>query len=294
MRPSLQVGCAPDRTLPQLGRTFLLPRLRGGKHPTSAPLTPRSLIILEQNFGNKDGLVAHNTEHHWYCKPCNRLFIAESNLKSHQGSAIHNPRNHTCPVLACKKGFLNEGDLIAHWETGTCPSTTIDRQHISSAFVRADPNCSFLNRNSLKMGPSGKLRAPRVVSTQVFDDAWNGQFWTCPKCPHKFLDRIALQAHLASAAHDTAIYHCSRESAGCDALFTTLSALVRHVTSAGSGRCRRSKEDLDQLLSRFRPELFKVRTPRKTITQINGQERSPGPGAIHCTIGTVTVRGSGF
>lgn len=156
----------------------------------------------------------------------------------------------------CSKAFLNEEDLIAHWETGTC-SEGIERQRVNDVFVAADAACAFLNSKILDRGPDGKYKAPRLANGQTYDGVWTGNLWKCPRCTQHFRDRAALKAHLDSSAHEPQIYACTREYGGCDTSYATLSAFVRHAANAGSGRCLFSKKYLDRTLACLRCELFR-------------------------------------
>lgn len=195
-----------------------------------APSIPR-LTTSDQMFDDELDLYSHNSEHHWYCDECKRIFISEANLQAHLDSSIHNTRHHTCPAPFCSKAFLNEGDLIAHWETGTCP-TGIDHQSVNNAFVLADSDCSFLDAGLLVEVADGSCIAPQLRHEQASQNALvAGGTWKCPRCYQKFPNRTALQAHLDSPTHEPEIYACAEMYDGCEEVFSTLSAFVRHVAS---------------------------------------------------------------
>lgn len=182
-----------------------------------------------QFFDSSWELRNHRTNDHFYCEPCDRFFRTLDNLKAHQRSSIHKARDHHCPHVGCNKAFLDNADLVAHWETGTCPSG-VDRHRIDEAFVAVDSRY-FTDPAVLVADSYGNRRAPPPSKARVRDSMRDGDAWKCSRCSRTFGTRDILRQHLRGPAHAPRFYRCAEAYNGCDSYFSVLSALVRHTES---------------------------------------------------------------
>lgn len=176
----------------------------------------------------------HNHAYHHWCQPCDRFFNSARSLAQHLSSAKHQPKNSICPK--CPRAFISPSAVVAHLESGTCPSR-ITRAIIDAYVARADVNNVITNPN--RMITSGKpfdIRVPQPFPTyMVTHHAWNGTYWECCLCHNEFRTKPQLQQHLNSPRHAKRpgkMYRCP--AAGCQMQIETLSGLVQHVES---GKC---------------------------------------------------------
>lgn len=182
-----------------------------------------------QFFDSSWELRNHRTNDHFYCEPCDRFFRTLDNLKAHKRSSIHKARDHHCPHVGCNKVFLDNADLVAHWETGTCPSG-VDRHRIDEAFVAVDSRY-FTDPAVLVADSYGNRRAPPPSKARVRDSMRDGDTWKCSRCSRTFKTRDILRQHLRGPAHAPRFYRCAEAYNGCNSHFSVLSALVRHTES---------------------------------------------------------------
>ncbi|GJF00401.1 C2H2-type zinc finger protein [Phanerochaete sordida] len=188
--------------------------------------------LCNSTFDFQQGLHEPNRQKHPYCISCKRVFETQQNLDAHLKSHLHTASAVKCPASSCGRVFISRGDLAKHWEAGTC-SSGVNRNRLNDALVRADTSRTFTNPDRLLTGPSGVPRST-VIETRATEASWNGRAFVCVLC-HKSLKALrSLDAHLNSPAHGEKIYRCPPRANGCNAHFTTLSALVQHVES---GRC---------------------------------------------------------
>lgn len=73
------------------------------------------------------------------CPQCDRRFASRSNLEAHLGSAAHRQRSTRCVFgdRGCKARFLSGPDMVAHLESGVCPSGA-NQMRIQRFVVRKD------------------------------------------------------------------------------------------------------------------------------------------------------------
>jgi hypothetical protein len=131
-------------------------------------------------------------------------------------------------MRGCNAGFVSLSALIAHAEAGRCPSG-VTRRDIDQLVVRADRDGYITDRRRIT-GPDGQASYPfdNVRRNIATNRAWNGSSFECYLCHRLFRELKDLNLHLGSPAHTgSRIYHCP--PGGCQATFTTLSALVRHI-----------------------------------------------------------------
>lgn len=194
---------------------------------------PSDAAYCTQFFDDSYDLASHIDESHHCCDSCDRFFDSASNLEAHRRSAVHSDRDHHCPPNGCEKAFLNDGDLVAHWEMGAC-SSGVDRHRVNEAFVAVDSS-DFTDSDFLRVDSDGDFVAPLPSKERVPERMWNGNAWECNRCHRTFNSRDVLRTHLRGLAHALRFYRCAESYDGCNAHFSTLSALLKHAESESCG-----------------------------------------------------------
>ncbi|KAI9928228.1 hypothetical protein ASPWEDRAFT_170774 [Aspergillus wentii DTO 134E9] len=72
------------------------------------------------DFGSVGELKDHYEEAHSYCRPCERFFGNDNNLRMH--NQTHHPRNLEC--YGCEQTFKSFSGMLIHLEFGNCSSGT--------------------------------------------------------------------------------------------------------------------------------------------------------------------------
>ena len=144
------------------------------------------------------------------------------------------PKRYRCPGEQCTRAFTTHADLIAHWESGTCPSG-VTRNAVNRAVVSADRGRVITDGRRLIQGPDGGY-APRAhAETWATQGSWNGSAFECVLCHKTFARLPHLNAHLQSPAHADKLYKCPTMFDGCGMQFRTLSGVVQHVENGSCG-----------------------------------------------------------
>ena len=207
----------------------------------------------------------HNIESHHYCRTCKKIFQSASNLQTvslflkfcknmlicSQHAQTHMPRNISCPMKGCGQGFRTRPALVAHLESGSCPSR-VDRATINSYVSQWDKTGVITDPSRLLTGgSSGSSSSYRVVSNIATNASWNGYGFECYLCHKEFRSLHILNQHLSSAAHDDKIYHCPRRS--CGRQFHALSGLIAHIESQKCGVMKFGgvRDAMDDMFSRM-------------------------------------------
>lgn len=165
----------------------------------------------------------------------------KNNLKVHTETQ-HAAKNVKCPGRSCGRAFLNFAELVAHFESGTCPSG-VTRQEVNRQAIKLDKSNIITNPARLiGYDPDSS------TSTWATERSWNGYAYECILCHRTFRSLAALNSHLKSAIHEAKIYKCPNRE-GCGKDFQVLSALLRHVEKGGCGvrQFRVVKDAMDQL-----------------------------------------------
>ncbi|GJE97004.1 C2H2 type zinc-finger protein [Phanerochaete sordida] len=189
--------------------------------------SPCSLICDSQRQ-----LRAHKAESHWWCSICDRIFQNENNLTQHKRT--HEPKNIHCPGRGCTRAVSRVGDLVLHFESGTCPSG-ITRADVERGIVKLDRNGVITDTRRLIQGPDGVLAPRAQPRTWATAASWNGAAYECVLCHRTFPQLHALNAHLQSPAHADKIFKCPSAYDGCDQRFPAASALVQHIENGSCG-----------------------------------------------------------
>lgn len=187
---------------------------------------------------------------HHYCEPCDRVFASQSNLESHYGSSIHQPKDFRCPGAGCNEGFVSQSALFQHWEAGRCPSG-MTRAKLNENVIRMD-------RNNLVTNPARLIGGPSSLSTSTTtmwatERSWNGHAYECFLCHKDFNALTHLNQHLASPKHQNKIYRCPNLER-CGVEFTAISSLTQHVErdKCGVQRFKAVKDAMDSLSTGLR------------------------------------------
>ncbi|KAH9458161.1 hypothetical protein Pst134EA_009399 [Puccinia striiformis f. sp. tritici] len=171
-----------------------------------------------------------------YCAPCRRLYRHPNNLIMHLKSSTHTPKQFTCPQEACRKTFISQSALIAHFEASACPSG-VELEDVDGYFAHqcdyrqlfVRPELIFSKRN---------LEIPSHIK---------GSF-QCPECPKVFAYAGQITAHFNSPMHKNhgyKPYACPSASCG-HATFYSLSGLALHQEK---GNCDKAcRYELQKLL----------------------------------------------
>ncbi|EUC57773.1 C2H2 type zinc-finger protein [Rhizoctonia solani AG-3 Rhs1AP] len=175
-----------------------------------------------------DDLVEHNKNSHYYCVECNRFFMNMNNLQAHLNSSRHRPKNVSCPGVGCTDRFVSKSALLLHFEGGGCKSG-LTRQSLNRLIAERDRSNFITNPNRLITG---------TTETWATQRAWNGSSYECYFCHKGFLSLPQLNQHLASPAHEQALYHCPQLGHGCQSQFRTLSGLCQHIENGSCGVAR--------------------------------------------------------
>ncbi|CAE6439400.1 hypothetical protein ACGC1H_000781 [Rhizoctonia solani] len=187
-----------------------------------------------------DDLVEHNKERHYYCVECNRFFMNMNNLQAHLNSSRHRPKNISCPGVGCGERFVSKSALLLHFEGGRCNSG-LTRQSLNRLIAERDKSNFITNPNRLITG---------TTETWATQRAWNGSSYECYFCHRGFLTLPQLNQHLASPAHEQALYHCPQLGHGCHSQFKTLSGLCQHIEdgSCGVAKFKVVQDNMDKLV----------------------------------------------
>ncbi|KAK2811853.1 hypothetical protein FQN50_001891 [Emmonsiellopsis sp. PD_5] len=158
-----------------------------------------------------------------YCKPCNKRFISQNNLKMHLNSKIH--RGSTIPCPFCNANYTTASGLSHHLESGSCPrAPQLNRETIYRMARERDPN-GFITNNLIGW------RDEENATYQATNRAFNGTYWECYICHKKFNTIGSLNAHLNSPTHKQKVYHCPNVKQKCGKQFVSLAALFSHLES---------------------------------------------------------------
>ncbi|KAL1716214.1 hypothetical protein EV715DRAFT_275194 [Schizophyllum commune] len=198
----------------------------------------------EELFCSREELYEHNVSFkHFLCGICLSAQISERALdqvrlhscrrgsclltcSQHKASRVHEPRKWKCPLSNDRK-FKTPSALSQHLESGFHPGVT--RFHLVAA-AQALPTAAQV---AIRPTP-GIYAAPspmKLVEASAKPSSWTGSAFQCEKCPKAFHTLLALDHHLASAAHDEAELRCP----ACAAEFALTSALVHHLESGSCG-----------------------------------------------------------
>ncbi|CAE7081199.1 unnamed protein product [Rhizoctonia solani] len=175
-----------------------------------------------------EDLIEHNKTAHYYCVGCNRFFNSQNNLQAHLNSSIHRPKTISCPGTGCNERFASKSALLQHFEGGRCKSG-LTRQILNRLVAQRDTSNFITNPNRLITG---------TTETWATQKAWNGRAFECYFCDKEFPYLPQLNQHLASPAHEQALYHCPKLGHGCQAQFKALSGLCQHIESGSCGVSR--------------------------------------------------------
>ncbi|CAE6449569.1 unnamed protein product [Rhizoctonia solani] len=187
-----------------------------------------------------DDLVEHNKEEHYYCVECDRLFISLNNLQTHLNSSRHRPKNISCPGNGCNAQFISRSALLLHFEGGSCRSG-LTRKALNRLVAERDKSNFITNPNRL---------ITDTTETWATSRAWNGSAYECYFCHKGFRSLAHLNQHLASPAHEQALYHCPKLGHHCQARFKTLSGLCQHIEDGSCGvmRFKVVQDNMDNLV----------------------------------------------
>ncbi|KAI5885449.1 uncharacterized protein SCHCODRAFT_02520839 [Schizophyllum commune H4-8] len=178
-------------------------------------------------YSSREQLFSHNVLYkHYLCGMCLSAQVSELSLKYHKASRVHEARKWKCP-LCTKRKFKTPSALAQHLESGFHPGVT--RFHLVAA-AQALPTAAQV---AIRPMP-GIYAAPspmKLVEASAKPSSWTGSAYQCEKCPKAFHTLLALDHHLASAAHDEAELRCP----ACAAEFALTSALVHHLESGSCG-----------------------------------------------------------
>ncbi|CAN8095931.1 unnamed protein product [Discula destructiva] len=169
----------------------------------------------------------HEKYSHYYCEDCDRTFQSLNNLEMHLKSRIHLGTNIVCPFCAAQ--YTTASGLTHHLERGSCPNAPqMDRDTLYK-FVRSKDSAGTISKKLLGWNGTSD-------TYEATDRAWNGRCYECYFCHQGFSALQSLNQHLASPAHQQALYHCFNIS--CRREFTTLGALISHLESERCGATR--------------------------------------------------------
>lgn len=179
-------------------------------------------------FSSLDQLKTHNVQYkHFLCGICLSAQASERALELHKASRVHEPRKWNCLLCVGRRKFKTPSALTQHLESGFHPG--VSRFHIIAA-AQALPTAAQV---AIRPTP-GVYAAPsplKLIEAAAQPSSWNGTTYQCEKCPKAFRTLLALDHHLASAAHDEAELRCP----ACAAEFALTSALVHHLESGSCG-----------------------------------------------------------
>ncbi|TCD67479.1 hypothetical protein EIP91_012340 [Steccherinum ochraceum] len=206
--------------------------------------------LCSKSFKSIQALGQHDESVHngYYCAPCKRTFQTQQNLDTHLRSSNHQPRRFKCPGRKCTGAFVSSSGLIAHCESGACPSG-VSRQAVDRLVVALDRNNVITNPARLLAGPAGFYAPPLLTSSWATAKSWNGDAYECVVCHREFRSLNALNSHLQSPVHQERIYRCptGKPGNGCGTEFKTLSGLVQHVESGVCG-VKRFQRQIDSVV----------------------------------------------
>ena len=226
----------------------------------SFPNTHPSPCTLLKFYPSEDRLHSHRFRRHInrYCALHRRMFQNNNNLRQHQRSAAHVPRDVRCPLPHCDASFVSRSALIQHFESGTCASR-ITRHTVDELIAQFDKHCvitqpsrrlahdSMSDRERDTREPNGGAATETITGVWATSRAWNGRAYECYLCGKGFRALDALNAHLKSPVHAQKRYRCPRRWGGCGAEFVTLSGFCQHVESEQCG-VRRFKRKMDRII----------------------------------------------
>ncbi|KAH7343793.1 hypothetical protein B0J17DRAFT_643954 [Rhizoctonia solani] len=187
-----------------------------------------------------DDLANHNKTQHYYCVECDRFFMNANNLQAHRNSSRHRPKSISCPGSGCNAQFVSRSALLLHFEGGGCRSG-LTRNKLNRLIAERDQFNFVTNPNRLITG---------TTETWATEHAWNGYSYECYFCHRGFKSLAQLNQHLASPAHEQALYHCPKLGHGCQAQFKTLSGLCQHIEGGSCGvmRFKVVQDNMDNLV----------------------------------------------
>ncbi|KAL1687269.1 hypothetical protein GGG16DRAFT_105167 [Schizophyllum commune] len=202
-------------------------------------------VDCAQTYPTREQLFSHNVLYkHFLCGICLSAQVSELSLRyvrnlvrlgctvliipilQHKESRVHEPRKWKCPLCA-KRKFKTPSALAQHLESGFHPGVT--RFHLVAA-AQSLPTAAQV---AIRPTP-GIYASPspmKLVEASAKPSSWTGSAFQCEKCPKAFHTLLALDHHLASAAHDEAELRCP----ACAAEFALTSALVHHLESGSCG-----------------------------------------------------------
>ncbi|RAL04020.1 uncharacterized protein BO80DRAFT_486265 [Aspergillus ibericus CBS 121593] len=198
------------------------------------PCETCNLMFFSESTAEKH--MREKNHYRYYCRPCDRRFQNENNLKMHLNSKIHRGQDIVCPF--CKTGFATATGVTHHLERGSCPhAPSLNREAIYK-FIRSRDTQGILTKKMLEWheDDNGKYTAT--------SRAFNGKSWECYICHRKFNTSAALSQHLNSTVHKQKLYHCPNMTGRCGKEFVTLAALFNHLESESCGFTRFEKVQL--------------------------------------------------
>ncbi|ETS75134.1 hypothetical protein PFICI_13618 [Pestalotiopsis fici W106-1] len=170
----------------------------------------------------------HEREGHNYCHDCDRTFMNANNLRQHLNSRTHVGQGMSCPF--CKGSFTTATGLTHHLERGSCPrATNLNRDTIFRA-LRSRDTGGVITNNLLEWHGDGQYS----VTDRAYN--YNRRAWECYLCNRLFNSSHGLNQHLNSAAHQSNLYHCPKQS--CGKQFKNLAAVINHLESESCGYTR--------------------------------------------------------
>jgi hypothetical protein len=194
--------------------------------------------MCNTNIAASLDLGQHRVDVHHYCIRCPRYFQSADNLRQHLKSAKHTLKSLICPMYGCSAGFVSLSALIAHVESGGCPSR-VTRRDVDRLALRLDVNGIITDRKdnnrpevqNNNMYTLDNRNHPKQVINYADQRAYNGASYQCFLCPETFRALPHLNAHLASSKHipGANVYICPCPPHWCETKFGSLSALMRHI-----------------------------------------------------------------
>ncbi|KAJ6577597.1 hypothetical protein B0H19DRAFT_1207972 [Mycena capillaripes] len=187
-------------------------------------------------FQSALGMHEHRRQLHHYCASCKRLFQSASNLTNHLNSALHRPKDVSCPGKGCGLAFISRSSFIS-----------TDRQTINRYVRQYDTNNVITDPARLITGGS-----TNEVTYAASARSWNGSAYGCYLCHAGYRTLASLNQHLASPRHQEKIYVCPLNL--CRQHFPTLSGLCQHIESerCGVAKFKVVQNTMDDLVGQMR------------------------------------------
>ncbi|KAJ5747332.1 uncharacterized protein N7511_009028 [Penicillium nucicola] len=165
-----------------------------------------------------------------YCKPCDRHFQNESNLRAHLNSKTHRGTTAACPF--CKGSFVTASGVFHHLEQGSCPNAPSMNHDTILRMVRQSDTHGIITNKQIEWH---KEQQGQYSAT---NRAYNGQAWECYLCHREFNSPNSLNQHANSPVHQQKGYHCPNKRANCVKQFVSLAGLFNHFESESCGFIR--------------------------------------------------------